>query len=135
MSIDRHIVNSHRDVPPTEHEIFGDRKFSEIEVGMLQMQILWAVSRKPTHGYELMKVLNDIKKTKVTQGTLYPALKTLEERGFIRSHEDDRKTVYSITLRGRKVMNETCLDFSKTFFGIFQSFVCEKCVNPKEVKK
>ena len=121
-------INRHRAMPPSESEIFGERKFSEIELGMLQMQILWAVSKKPTHGYELMKVLNEIKKTKVTQGTLYPTLQVLEGRGLIKKHDEDRKTVYNITHRGKKVMSEACLDFSKTFFGIFQSVVCEKCL-------
>lgn len=120
MSVERHI--------PSEKEIFGERKFSEIELGLLQMQILWVLSRKPTHGYELMKMLNEMKKTKVTQGTLYPALRALEERGLIKGHEEERKQVYSITPKGSRVMIDSCMDFSKTFFGIFQSFVCEKCV-------
>lgn len=126
MSIDRHIP--HRNAPPSEKEIFGKHEFSEIELGLLQMQILWLLSRKSTHGYDIMKMLGKIKKTKVTQGTLYPTLQTLEKRGLIKRHDEDRKTVYSITPKGTKVMNETCVDFSKTFFGIFQNYVCEKCV-------
>ena len=115
---------------PTEKEIFGEQpKFSEIELGLLQMQILWILDRKPTHGYEIMKMLSEIKKTKITQGTLYPALQTLEERGYIMGHEDNRKTVYSITSTGKKAMSDACVDFSRTFFGIFQSFVCDKCMH------
>lgn len=135
MSIERHIsVLPHRDAPPSEKEIFGERKFSEIELGLLQMQILWILSHKSTHGYELMKILNEIKKTKITQGTLYPTLQTLEERELIKRHEEDRRAVYNITFKGRKVMNETCMDFSRTFFGIFQSFVCQKCLHPHDVE-
>ena len=114
--------------PPSEKEIFGEHKFGEIELGMLQMQILWIVDRKPTHGYDMMRILNEIKKTKITQGTLYPALAILEERGYIKREEQERKVVYNITSAGKKAMNEACTDFSKTFFGIFQNFVCEKCV-------
>ncbi len=131
MSVERHIA-PHGGAPPSPEEIFGQRKFSEIELGMLQMQVLWALSRKSTHGYDLMKVLNEIKKTKITQGTLYPTLQALEERELIKKHEDERKSVYSITAKGRKVMNESCLDFSRTFFGIFQNYVCEKCVGHPE---
>ena len=122
MSEDQH--NAVRVAPPSTEEIFGEHKFSEIELGMLQMQILWIVDKKPTHGYEMMKLLNTIKKTKITQGTLYPALAALEERGFIKRDEQERRTVYSITSSGKRVMNDTCTDFSRTFFGIFQSFVC-----------
>ena len=144
MSMERHISKHgkanqiflgqtpHRDAPPSESEIFGDREFSEIELGLLQMQILWILNHKSTHGYELMKILNEIKKTKVAQGTLYPTLQSLEKRSLIKRHDEYRKTIYSITLKGRKVMNETCMDFSKTFFGIFQNYVCEKCVGHDE---
>ncbi|MFA4820535.1 MAG: PadR family transcriptional regulator [Candidatus Aenigmatarchaeota archaeon] len=132
MSIERHMPR--RNTPPSSEEIFGMRKFSEIELGLLQMQILWLLSRKSTHGYEIMKILSNIKKTKITQGTLYPTLQALEGRGLIKRHEEGRRSIYSITLRGRKVMNETCMDFSKTFFGIFQNFVCEKCVRPQDKK-
>ena len=141
MSVERHIAKDtlknqkfagqllpHRELPPSPEEIFGERKFSEIELGMLQMQVLWVLSKKSTHGYDLMKILNEIKKTKITQGTLYPTLQALEERELIKSHEDDRKIVYHITAKGRKTMNEACVDFSRTFFGIFQNYVCEKCV-------
>jgi DNA-binding PadR family transcriptional regulator len=127
MSVIRHTI-------PTEKEIFGDRKFSEIEVGLLQMQVLWILNHKPSHGYELMKILNEIKKTKITQGTLYPALGSLEKRSLIKSRKDERKVVYDITPEGRKVMSETCTDFSKTFFGIFQNYVCEKCVKQDTIK-
>ena len=125
-------IAPHRIAPPSEEEIFGAREFREIELGLLQMQVLWLLSRKSTHGYELMKLLNAIKKTKITQGTLYPTLQALEKRDLIKRHDEDRKSTYSITLKGRKVMNETCMDFSRTFFGIFQNFVCEKCVGHSE---
>jgi DNA-binding MarR family transcriptional regulator len=117
-----------RTTVPTHSEIFGEHKFSEIDVGLLQMQILWILSHKTTHGYDLMKILNNIKKTKITQGTLYPALGSMEGRGLIKGKNENRKIIYEITPNGRKVMNDTCMDFSRTFFGIFQSFVCQKCL-------
>lgn len=131
MSASRH---KPRSTVPTEKEIFGDHKFSEIDMGLLQMQVLWILDHKTTHGYELMKMLNDIKKTKITQGTLYPALKSLEERGLIKGKETDRRINYEITQEGRRVMNDTCTDFSRTFFGIFQSYVCNKCMGQDVVK-
>ncbi|HLC76653.1 MAG TPA: hypothetical protein VJH04_00445, partial [archaeon] len=70
MSVERHITKDglknqkfigqilpHRELPPSSEEIFGERKFSEIELGMLQMQVLWVLSKKSTHGYDLMKIL------------------------------------------------------------------------------
>ena len=100
---------------------------SEIELGMLQMQVLWLLSRKPSHGYMLMKDLNGLKKTKVTQGTLYPTMQRLEDLGLVKGDEQKRKIVYHLTPRGKKVMTDACRDFSRTFFGIFNDFVCHSC--------
>lgn len=102
---------------------------SEIELGMLQMQILWLVSKKPTHGYDLMKQLNDLKNTKITQGTLYPALQRLEELSLIKRKKSKRTIVYSITAKGLKTMNNSCADFCRTFGGIIHDFLCNKCKN------
>ena len=132
MSVGRHSVIF---TPPTEADIFGERKFSELELGMLQTQILWILTKRPMHGYELMKELNVVKKTKIAQGTLYPTLQKLEDNGFVKRNEQERKIVYTTTARGRKIMNEVCWDFCRTFFGIFHDFVCERCVERPELKK
>lgn len=99
------------------------------DLGVLQMQILWLVGRTPMHGYELMRQLNDIKSTKVEQGTLYPALQKLEEQEFIQVKETGRrgKKIYELTEAGREAMVRTCEEFSKTFSGIFEDFVCKSC--------
>ncbi len=136
MSTDRHTDTDFvRTKPPTAEELFGDEKPHEIELGMLQMQILWLLSQKSTHGYELMKDLETIKGKKITQGTLYPTLQKLEKLGYIRGQYDDNKVVYSTTSKGAKVMNETCTDFVKTFFGIFNQVACTKCVGHDHSQK
>ena len=99
---------------------------SEIELGLLQMQVLWLL-KKPTHGYELMKRLNELKTTKITQGTLYPTLQRLEELKLITSKTEDRKKIYKLTEKGKKTMKDSCSDFCKTFHGIFEDYVCHKC--------
>jgi DNA-binding MarR family transcriptional regulator len=133
MSDDRHTsvipIIPHRTAPPSEKEIFGTpKKLSAIEIGLLQMQILWMLNRKSTHGYEIMDTLNKIKSTKIAQGTMYPTLKNLRKYGYIKGERVDDRIIYHITGDGKRVLNETCLDFTRTFFGIFQDFVCHKCV-------
>jgi len=103
------------------------QKIPEIEVGMLQMQILWLLNRKKTHGYELMKELNKLKTTNITQGTMYPALQRLQELKLVKSSASGRKINYMLTPAGRKVMRDSCADFCRTFHGIFEDFICEKC--------
>lgn len=142
MSDDRHTkimekipILPHRSAPPSSEEIFGQtKKLSEIELGLLQMQILWLLNRKSTYGYEIMTVLNKIKSTKIAQGTLYPTLKALKNYGYVKKEKADDKFIYHITPEGKRVLNETCLDFTRTFFGIFQDFVCHKCVGDHKGK-
>ncbi len=124
MSVDRHITAEHDDYIKWPSAVGTG---SEIELGILQMQILWLLSRKSTHGYELMKLLSILKGTAITQGTLYPTLKRLEELEMIKRAEKDRRVIYHITAKGRKTMNDSCLEFVKTFYGIFHDFACESC--------
>ena len=105
----------------------GNRHSGYIDLGILQMQILWLLNRKDTHGYELMKNLNEIKKTKITQGTLYPALQRLEELNLIKSKKGKRKIIYSLTSKGKKIMSDNCIEFCHTFEGIFKDYICHHC--------
>lgn len=103
-----------------------ERHINDIELGLLQMQVLWLL-KKPSHGYELMKSLNAIKRTKITQGTLYPTLQRLEELKLIKSETKGRKRVYHLTNDGKATMKNNCQEFCKTFQGIFEDFICGKC--------
>ena len=133
MSIDRHNEFA-RTTMPTAKELFGNEKPSEIELGLLQMEILWLLSRKSTHGYDLMKDLSNMRGKKITQGTLYPTLQRLEELGFIEGRAEENRVVYKITPEGSKMLHDTCTDFVKTFFGIFHDFACTKCMGHAHAK-
>jgi DNA-binding PadR family transcriptional regulator len=91
------------------------------------MQILWILGKKPAHGYMLMKKLSELKRTKITQGTLYPTMQRLQELGLVEAAEESRKRVYSLTAKGKRVMKSSCGDFCATFQGIFHDFVCHTC--------
>lgn len=103
------------------------KRYQNIDLGLLQMQIIWLLNRKPKHGYLLMKELNELKKTRITQGTLYPALQKLQKMKLISSKKQGRTIIYHVTNKGKKVMKESCGDFCRTFSGIIQDFVCKKC--------
>jgi DNA-binding MarR family transcriptional regulator len=124
MSVDKH-SHASEDLHIALEAASG--KTSEIELGMLQMQTLWILSRGPMHGYDLMKALSALKGTEITQGTLYPMLKRLEELGLIRSEDEGRRVVNHITEKGKHVMSIACLDFVKTFYGIFHDYACKRC--------
>lgn len=109
-----------------------------LELGVLQMQILWLLSKKPTHGYELMHTLSKIKNARITQGTLYPALERLEEMGLVAGKKskvraDRGKIVYSLTESGFREMSRNCKEFCLIFSGVFKDFYCKQHLCKREL--
>lgn len=99
------------------------------DLGLLQMQILWLLSKKPSHGYDLMKTLNKIKRTRITQSTMYPCLAKLESMGLVKSKASGsrgRKT-YVLSAKGRKTLAQSMKEFCACFEGIFKDVKCVEC--------
>jgi transcriptional regulator len=81
---------------------------TELLQGTLMMMILKALSWGPMHGYGITRWLHaatdDV--LRVEEGSLYPALRRLEERGWLASEwglsDNNRKArYYSLTASGR----------------------------------
>ena len=77
--------------------------------GTLDMLILKAVAHDPMHGYGISVRIRHLSQEvlQVEQGSLYPALYRLEQKGWIASRwgvsENNRKAkFYSLTRLGRK---------------------------------
>lgn len=86
-----------------------DKSTNDLLQGALDMLILKAVSLGPMHGYgvgqRIMQLAEDM--LRVEEGSLYPALYRLEERGWISSEwgtsENNRRArFYKLTASGRK---------------------------------
>ena len=80
-----------------------------IPQGTLDMLILQIVSLEPAHGYGIAHRLEQISQSvvHVNQGSLYPALHRLEQKGWLqaewRQSETGREAkFYSLTRSGRK---------------------------------
>lgn len=62
----------------------------------------------PLHGYGIMQMVEEMSagRVKLAAGTLYGALNTLKERGWItlESGTDGRRKDYAITEKGRQVL-------------------------------
>ena len=80
------------------------RKKSE-KLGTFQNQILFMLKYRSMHGYELLEVLKK-KGWRPSTGSLYPALKKLEDGGYIQSFESSqlrgpkKRKNYILTLQG-----------------------------------
>jgi DNA-binding PadR family transcriptional regulator len=77
--------------------------------GDLRYVILQQIAEKPSHGYEIIKAIED--KTEgayaPSPGVVYPTLTLLEELGYIAAGANDaNRRLYKITAVGRKYLTE-----------------------------
>ncbi len=82
---------------------------AELLQGTLDLLILKTLALEPMHGWGISQRIQQISREvfQVNQGSLYPALVRLEERGWIRSEwgesENNRRAkFYKLTTAGRK---------------------------------
>jgi transcriptional regulator len=80
--------------------------------GTLDMLILKVVALGPIHGYAIAQRIQQISKhvLQVQQGSLYPALHRLENRGWLESDWKNTETgreakYYSLTREGRRQLD------------------------------
>jgi PadR family transcriptional regulator PadR len=81
--------------------------------GTLDLLILKTLELEPMHGWGVTQRIQQVSDSvlQVNQGSLYPALHRLEERGWIRAlwgtSENNRQArYYELTARGRKQLAE-----------------------------
>lgn len=77
--------------------------------GTLDLLVLKVVALGPSHGYAIAQRLKQISKDffQVHQGSLYPALHRLEDRGLLAAEWEETDTgreakIYSLTAKGRR---------------------------------
>lgn len=93
---------------------------NELLRGTLDMLVLKIVALGPNHGYAIAQRLRQISKEffVVHQGSLYPALHRLEDRGWLQSEWKDTDTgreakIYSLTKRGHKKLEAEVLGWQQ----------------------
>ena len=86
---------------------------SDVLRGTLDLLILRTVNLEPMHGWGISQRIQTLSKDalQVGQGSLYPALQRLEERGWIEpewrhTEEGRRAKYYSLTRAGKKALGE-----------------------------
>jgi PadR family transcriptional regulator PadR len=93
---------------------------SEFLKGTLDMLILKVVAAGPIHGYAIAQRIQQISKDffQLQQGSLYPALHRLEEKGWLQAEWKDTSTgreakFYSLTRSGRKQLEAEVLNWER----------------------
>ena len=94
----------------------------ELMKGSTTLLILNLLDNENLYGYQLIKKLSEESENifNLKEGTLYPILHGLEEKGFISSYWDDttgkKRKYYSITKQGKKQLKESKEEW-KVFSG------------------
>jgi PadR family transcriptional regulator, regulatory protein PadR len=93
---------------------------SEFLKGTLDMLILKVVALGPIHGYAISQRIRQISKEffQVQQGSLYPALHRLEDKGWLKADWKESDTgreakFYSLTAKGRKQLESEMRTWEK----------------------
>lgn len=99
----------------------------ELLQGTLDMLILKTLTRGPMHGYAIAQRIQLISKDVLTveEGSLYPALHRMEERGWINaewglSENNRRAKYYSLTKKGLKQLDAEKIGWEKMTSAIAQ---------------
>jgi len=76
-------------------------------VSPLQFLVIMQLSEEPKYGYEMLKALRDEFEGHwdLKTGTFYPALKSLESRGFVETELRDQTEFYSLTKKGTTLLS------------------------------
>jgi len=83
--------------------------------GFLNFQILWELDKEKLNGQQIAERIARRRGTKPTPGTIYPALKELNEGNYIKGEKEGRQIVYHLTAEGDKAL----LDASRYFLQAF----------------
>jgi len=103
----------------------------EAQKGYIRMGLLILINRKPSHGYEIMKEIDN--RTKgywtPTPGGVYPILSDLEKSGYIKGQWETQKNrklkVYKITNSGQTILKHAIVKQAEIFnsvLSLFQEF-------------
>lgn len=86
---------------------------NDVVRGTLDLLILKALSLEPMHGWAITQRLEQLSRDalRVGQGSLYPALQRLEEKGWVESawratEENRRAKYYELTAEGRRALGD-----------------------------
>jgi PadR family transcriptional regulator PadR len=96
----------------------------EAQKGYIRMGVLILLNKKPSHGYEIMKEINNRTKGfwQPTAGGVYPILRDLEKSEYIKGHWETQKNrrlkVYKITQSGELILRHAIVKQTEIFNNI-----------------
>ena len=110
------------------------RLFRELRRGSTKVLILSQLDREPMYGYQIVKAIRDGSESyfDISEGSLYPALHSLEKQGLIRGDWKDvdkrSRKYYSLTPEGRKFLGKALKEWKQFSSNLL------RLVGPQEEK-
>ena len=86
--------------------------------GLLGFLILFLLSKKPMHGQEIANELAKRRGEKPSPGTIYPALRSLKDLGFLNEEKEGKIITYALSPKGEKAFEIAKKRFTRTFLGV-----------------
>jgi len=85
--------------------------------GAFKGLVLFVLSGKPMHGYEIMKSIEARFHGfyKPSAGSIYPALRSLRREGLVRVDGGERRKVYRITAKGKTFLRSRRAEMEKRY--------------------
>lgn len=104
---------------PSTEERTTSNWMKEAQKGYIRVATLIVLSKKPFHGYEIMKEIKE--RTggfyRPTPGGVYPILRSLEKAGYIKgkwgTQRNRRIKIYDITERGKSILKHSIIKQSE----------------------
>ncbi len=97
--------------------------------GRFKIILLYYLKDQPKHGYALMKeIARDFGMHYVpSPGIIYPTLQELENEGYIKKERKGRRILYTITEKGRKLVEEKkdMIEFTFEHVRVYRAFTEE----------
>jgi transcriptional regulator len=98
---------------------------ADVLQGTLDLLILKTLSAEPLHGYAIAQRINRVSREllSIPQGSLYPALHRLEQRGWLDAQWADTDTgrrakVYRLSRKGRAQLEREIADWQRLSLAI-----------------
>ncbi|RJS92785.1 PadR family transcriptional regulator [Candidatus Bathyarchaeota archaeon] len=99
--------------------------------GLNLIIILWLLSVKPRHGYEIIKEFRRLTGVDMNPGAIYPLLHSLEKEGLTLSRwiSDKEKNMsrrcYFLTVRGKRLFNRFRILFKERLRSFAESLLLD----------
>jgi DNA-binding PadR family transcriptional regulator len=116
----------------SKEEITAGHWLKETQKGYIRIAVLILLSKKPYHGYEIMREIKErtMGFWRPTAGGIYPILRNLEDSGYIEGKWDLQKKrkrkIYRITQAGKQVLERSLAKESQianSMSGLFTEFM------------